>query len=365
MSEQAPLPIIDSADVPKPGLAPGYSDQLQPNMHGIELTPNGAEFQLGNTSYTYHGPTHNGMVLSSVAEDGITRPVIVYRSNSGGSDRVSQGYEPYVDKQGKPKRRLMKGPEQSPEAQYTQDTQLHPELDEKVGYLQEIAALRNMPSVAIPSYNETGADWLLNDFDKQMQTIPLGGNVALDRELHTFRANRLSAEDVEDLTGFDPATNEGLAAGALFRRVAKLNALLEESGVMPDFSQEPIAVGLTDNPQLGDVVKEVFEKSAGDLTYQWHMMHDTNGRAWVERIRIVESEVSAYGTDKQMVYSGVLTSKPVDYDSQADGIPAAMRQDLGNGYTDITAFLQNFAPIQQYSQHYARRNELYHFSHAA
>jgi hypothetical protein len=49
-----------------------------------------------------------------------------------------------------------------------------------------------------------------------------------------------------------------------------------------------------------------------------------------------------------MVYSGILTSKPMDYTKQTTAIPDDLKGEEKGPYTDISPLLAKLLPIQQY-----------------
>jgi len=340
------------------------SSGVNEERFGIEIRPDGAEFHIDNISYNYLGRTDSGyMEFTSISADGPERSFLVYVSRSEGSLRVSQGREVY-QKDGKEHIRLMKGPELSPRSQYTQDTQLHPKFDEKVGRLEEIRELRYLPARPTPLYDSKGVEWFLKDFDVQTETYPLGSG-ELNDQLMVLKVSSQSIADIKKITGLDPLVQPDLAEAAYMHRIDILNATLESSGIMPDFSEDPTSAQVTNHPLLGDMIRETFNKTVGGKTYEWHMARDRHGRVWIERIRFADAEPTVYGTDKQMVYSGLLTSKPIDYKDQVDGLPSRLTQDMGNDYMDITRFLKKLAPIREYSRYCYRRDQDYIFVAAA
>lgn len=331
---------------------------------GIEVRPDGAEFHLGNTTYHYLGKTNDDfMEFSSIADDGVKRSFLVYTSRSEGSPRVSQGGEIY-EEDGELHTRLMKGPELSARQQYTQDTQLHPGFADKVSVLQEIRELRQLPIRPTPIYESEEAERLLKDFDRQTETY-LFGSKELDDQLRELPAGRQSVTDIKRITGFDPSSQPDDAATAILDKIDDLNNTLQTSGAMPDFSQPPNVMETTRHPILGNIIRETFEKSVNGVVYEWQMARDQNGRVWIDRIRFAKAEPTAYGTDRQMVYSGLLTSKPVDYKHQSDGLPTNLRQDMGNGDNDVSAFLKKLAPVQEYSKYCYSRDQNYIFASEA
>jgi hypothetical protein len=335
----APIPQENHAS-----LAPSYEAAVSAN----------GEFQLGDTKYRCLGRTSNGMEFNSTTQDGTTRTFVVYRSNSGGAYRVSQGFETYYDANGQPKPRFMKGPELSPYAQYTQDTQLHPDFDKAFGRLEEDKRIASLPVQPIPNFDADRATDAIKDFENQTTVYTLG-NERVHHHLSSLKAGMLAAGDMLEITGVDAVKYPGDASRAYMARIDALNKELEAAGIMPDFSAPPDAVEADGHPQLGAIVRETYRKDVNGVQYEWQMAHDMHGRVWIDRIRLQGAEPSAYGTDKQMVFSGILTSKPLDYTSQTTGLAPELKQDLGNGLTDLAPFLRKLLPIQQYAQHYAER----------
>jgi hypothetical protein len=333
-----------------------------PQYPDVRISPNGAEFDVGNIRYSYLGPTDKGKLFNSVGPDGIERPIMVYESLSQGSERVSQGYEAFQRKDGSTGQRLLKGRELSPDAQYTQDTQLHPEFEAAVARVGESRALRGLPLQAPRHFDEKGAEWLMRDFEAQTTLYPLGSS-EVNQALTELKAGHLSKQDMTALTGLDPDTQPADVNYVFGQKIAALNGLLERSGIMPDFTEEPSSTQIVEYPRIGSVVKDTYIKTVDGVRYEWQMAHVHNSStAWIERIRFADAEPSVYGTDKQLVNSGILTSKPLDYSDQCDGLSSFMKKDLGNGYSDITPFLATLAPIANYASTYQNREQFYHFA---
>lgn len=326
------------------------------------MSPNGAEFDIGGVQFKYLGPTHNGQLFNSVGQDGIERPMMVYESKSQGSTRVSQGYEAFTRKNGSVGQRLLKGRELSPDAQYTQDTQLHPAFEEAVVRISESRQLRDMPQLPPRHYDAEGANWLMKDFEQQTQVYPLG-SAEVNQALTELKAGHLSKAHMAEVTGLDADAQPVDVNYVFSKKIAALNEALERSGVIPDFMTEPLTTQIVSYPNIGDVVKDTYVKTVNGVRYEWQMAHVHNtDTAWIERVRFADAEPSVYGTDKQLVNSGILTSKPLDYADQCDGLSPFLKKDLGNGYSDITPFLATLAPVANYMGTYQNREQLYRFS---
>lgn len=330
-----------------------------PDIRLVEIegkTPR-AEFKIDEMDYTYFGNTVSGHMWFQSFDGQTSRNFVVYQSKSGGSLRASQGIVGAVlSSTG----RLIKGPEDSPTAQYTQDTQLHPVFDEVVGSLEDMSVFREFKLRDLEieiGYQEA----VSKDFEAMINLYGLGGWYT-DSLLKVLRAGSLSCDDLQKAFNIPNGATYGDIYGAFNQYVEGLNEALETSGVMPDFSRVPDRIGVMHHEELGPVINEMFRHEFGGKSYEWHMARQKGGMAWIERIRLSDSEISPYGTDKDMVFSGILTSKPLEYAGQASGLPQ-FNEKLSHGlrYVDIRPTLQQFAPVQAYNEHASSRDDKYHY----
>lgn len=303
------------------------------------------EFRIGSNHFRLVGRDPSGYwVMTSRDTHGQQRRFLVYHSRSEGSWRVSQGRE---ESDPKPHTRLLKGMEGNREYQYTQDTQLHPDFERALfeGILDTEADEAAVPQSLIlnGTYTPDQVELLIRDFEEQVRVLPL--TRGLDAQLHRLRTGRLKTSDIATLAGSEDRRRMDRA----FRHeINELNRLLARADVLPDFTR-PIRTGYAEHPVLGPCSSEVFAKVVNGRTVEWYMSRDSEGRVWVERIRFADSGATAYGTDSELVFAGILTSKPLEYKKQAEGIPAEMRTDSANeNYYDITRFLNELLPIQRY-----------------
>lgn len=309
----------------------------------LQPTP---EFKVSGNTFTIEGRDPVGhLVMKSTDAAGRERKFMVYQSNSEGSRRVSQGREARVVN-GKHSARIMKGAELSPQYQYTQDTQLNPVVAKEIDKILDTGAAE----AALPesdafarSYTDEQAEVLLRDFERQITVLPLAHS--LDNRLHRLTTSNLSANGVAQFARWGQSPQS-----ALRREVKDLNADLARSDVIPDFTR-PVRYGVANHPVLGPYASEVYTKVVDGRPLEWHMARDSAGRVWVERIRFADAQATAYGTDQQIVYSGVLTAKPLEYKNQCDGLPPEWRPPSGHqNYDDITPFLNQLLPIQRYRE---------------
>ncbi len=292
------------------------------------------EFSVNNFTYKVEAaiPTDGRgdiYVVNSSDKKGRTRQFLVYRSVSEGGWRSSQGYE--ID-QGK--KRLMKGAELSSHAQYTQDTQLNPEFSSKL--LDAVTGPVGLPLARGEDFmhDSAHAEALLIDFEAEHDVYSISDKRVASL-LSILPAGSLSTENLR--THLDSSAD-------LMNYVAVLNEALEQSDIMPDFSGDPLRTETDTHPILGAITREVYVKSG----IEWHIGQDKNSRVWIDRVRIAKNETTSFGTDKDLIYSGILTSKPVEYTAQATGIPQSLRNQINSSYTDTAPFLANLAPIKKY-----------------
>ena len=289
------------------------------------------------------------------AIDGPRGTFYVYRSESGGDLRVSLGNELHVktnaDGTKEEATRLNKGSgTSSAYAQYTQDTQLHPEMlravEERInansdsGFepVADNRAVRLLEGGALKAAQE--------DFKQRSRSTRLGGG-KLFALLSAVRPGEFSAQQIERSLGDTQFGGER----QWDRYIEAVNEQLVQDGVLPDFSDRMgvVASHSFNHPQFGQTEVEVFEKNG----VEWHMARSTdNPRAvWIERIRSKDAKPTVYGTDDVVPYSGFLTSKPLEYTQSTSGIPPEDRRRVqGTDYEDITSLLGKLKPISDYAQ---------------
>jgi hypothetical protein len=323
----------------------------------------GKEFEINGTTFRYVGAAFRGHAFRSVGAQGQERIFFVYHSRSEGGWRVSQGQE--TDANGS---RYLKGAERSVQHQYTQDTQLHPEFEKQV---LPIVQRDSMPQDAPQTYYDQRArnGWAMNlddqaaekaklDFEEQIASVRLGSR-QLNHLLTAVGVDSIDAGVMRVILGMDEYATQREVWNTYAEQIEKINIMLEREKLIPDFTSLPVARHMDEHPRLGTTLTEVFEKTdAYGTTYEWHMSHDNLGRAWVSRIRLKDSEATPYGTDAQVVMSGVLTVKPVEYTNQADGLPEGMVKAIDGHYSDISMFGNMLDPVRLYKQAYPERGTL-------
>ncbi len=327
--------------------------EIGKNENGSEKIEPLDEFNLGNSRAVYLGRVelninNGGYVFETTDEEGANRRFFVYKSNSDGGWRVSQGIEQY-QKDGKTRIRYLKGPENKFSSQYTQDTKLTPVFEEIVNKLQtqgdggNSALIRS--AVEVPDQD---IDAALDDFEDGVNTFNLLQSDAALETISLLRAGNLITEHLRGVFNLPESATDAEVESILLEQVNVVNNDLLNSNIIPDLST-PVHISNDEHPQLGKVIREFFIKKIGKHEQQWVFAHDDSGRVWIDRIRYVDSKVTPYGTDAEMLDSGFLTSKPLDYSDQVTAVPESLRNPFGStGYTDISRFLDLFEPIIRY-----------------
>ncbi|MFH1971681.1 MAG: hypothetical protein ABIJ05_04850, partial [Patescibacteria group bacterium] len=126
------------------------------------------------------------------------------------------------------------------------------------------------------------------------------------------------------------------------------------SGFVPDFSKNPIKKISLEHSLLGPITLETYPAKLNGKNINWVMAYDSIGRVWIERIYSVDSGINSYGIAKEVINSGALTNKPLEYIRQVDTNVLEEFKDYvkypDSNYLDITLLIDNLEPIKQYRQ---------------
>jgi hypothetical protein len=313
----------------------GETDVTKP-----EVNIDGITFKLEGKLTTED--REDALELSSVDTEGVSRSFMVYRSNSEGALRVSQGRI----NTGQYRRYLKGGGSFAEDSQYTQDTQLHPDFAEFV----EAALAR---PTELPDAGHTDVKIVQGkvveahkDFIDQMKVRDFP-NAYLKTALKRIPAGHINYDTIKN--GFKEELKQPGATveTVLDKYVEDINYVLKNSDLVPDFST-PEKTTMENHPILGTLTRDYFTKDVEGKPHEWQVVRDIDGRVWIDRIRLSDSKATAYGTDKDLIYSGILTSKPIDYFSQADAIRGGTQ--LQGNYIGITRFLEKLQPIIKYRE---------------
>lgn len=128
-------------------------------------------------------------------------------------------------------------------------------------------------------------------------------------------------------------------------------------GFIPDFHGSPTRAMAQPNSLLGPLVFREFrgatavDRNTGRTRpLVWILGEDGSGRAWVRHIHYGDSEVNSYGVYADVLESGILTSKPLEYFEQAALLPEPLRRPFNGEYVDISPALTLLEPIRRYRE---------------
>lgn len=133
----------------------------------------------------------------------------------------------------------------------------------------------------------------------------------------------------------------------------KMDSIMEQSGFIPNFNQEPIVTYTKkgNGKNQGQSIKvEVFETKSpeGDTLY-WEMAQDSSGRVYIDNIYNPKVGIDSYGTPAKKTNFGLLIQKPEDYKGQVDLIPEKYLKFIDlSYYVDISALLEQSLPVRLY-----------------
>jgi len=139
------------------------------------------------------------------------------------------------------------------------------------------------------------------------------------------------------------------------RTLQDMRSLEWPEGFIPDFNQPPARELRQPNSLLGPVVFREYRGAVGrdrssgrSRDMVWIMGEDGQGRSWVRHLYFADSPVNSYGVYSEPVDSGILTSKPLEYRSQAGQLREPYSRPFNGEYTDISPALTLLEPIRRY-----------------
>ncbi|MFO1462393.1 MAG: protein phosphatase 2C domain-containing protein [bacterium] len=234
---------------------------------------------------------------------------------------------------------------------YTQETQPIPELNEAFQFLEDAGSgfpkLR-MKDEDFANYIDVGSPLL----DQGAQQTMLAG---FGKEV--FFPSNVGMTDIGGLQPGKAFKGGGYYGASDPAIVPKLASLRYPDGFIPDFSKGPSKVYQETHTLLGPITCREFsggflvEKGTGrKRPVVWTMAEDGQGRTWVKSIRYTDSKVNSYGVYDEVIDSGIITSKPLEYAKQSYKLPEEYRPDFNGEYVDITPALNMLKPIRQYRE---------------
>lgn len=310
------------------------------------------EFTVGNIGYSVDGrvalDSRTGYVISSSNEAGEVKRFFVYRSNSEGSWRASQGIENFNGKQ-----RYLKGAEYiAPNTQYTQDTQLHPDFENNLHKIvAEDSHLQHIDPASLLLDDERSRS-AAYQFGEKVVVYRMGSE-ELHRDLSLLPAGELTLAKARQSLSIPEQESNSEVQTMVMQQIGAINARLATEGLIPDFTQQPVHQEITEHPLLGNVKKETYTQTTSNgVVYEWVMSSLVSDphKVWIDRVRLATAEANEYGVDKQKIFSGLLTSKLIEYGSQVTAIPNRYVSPVKGSsmYVDVSAFLRQLAPIASY-----------------
>ncbi len=169
--------------------------------------------------------------------------------------------------------------------------------------------------------------------------------------------------------------------GHLFRReprsigelITKLFDALDlvPNHFFPDFSNPPKELPLSQDDNLGEVRTFRYEAKVVDprtntlRDIYWFIKVAQDGYAWVPEIRFADAELIKHGKYGEIINSGFITSKPLEYDSQIENLLSDRNYKheaiyVTGDYYDIRRFfdrmpyMQDFYASSTYKQMFPR-----------
>lgn len=313
-------------------------EQLKPRY---EITIGDRKFLMSGIVQEQHG---RDKAVLYTDMDGTIEPLLLYKSMSDGGWRVSMG----IDEDGI----YIKGKD----IHYTQETKLADEIEEALEH--HVAITQDSKGdihpfllrvVSSPEYVKD----MESRFGSEVDVETIRGNASKLAEI-------LSAGELKrmNLIGYyydsrtDHQENDRIYLDEARKMLLdEVNQAIESTpGFMPDFSQGPVMTVTRKHSMLGPVTYRRYKGVASGREVYWDIGDDDKGRVWVDQIQYADSAISSFGTHSRVINSGMLTSKPIEYDSQATALG---KEDVdvieGTHYVDITKFLAKLTPIKAYN----------------
>ena len=299
-----------------------YKDNSQPEVLRIllgksELQPvkvieiDGYKFYMGDAILA--AGHDQAIMYVEFRKDGkkVIIPRILYLSNSDGGWRSSPGYN---DERGIYSKGIG--------AHYTQETKPHSLI---VNYLNSLTK------------TVESADLLEIDF--KISELKKIGWYTYPEEISIERKN------LEEFQKYPPGYYSKLAAS---REI--FSNFKYPKGFIPDFSQIPIRVKKSKHTILGEITLETYRGTLNGRKVNWVMAYGEKGRVWVERIYFAEAKVNSYGVYSEVIDSGALTNKPIEYKSQTSKLQEEKDFVASSWgiYVDITPLLDSLLPIMEF-----------------
>lgn len=261
--------------------------------------------------------------------DGRLLPRIMYKSTSQGGWRVTPGH---FTRDGKD--HYSKG--KFPLFAYTHETILVPKIAD---YLETVEQKSRIQEISFDPVQEYFA--LASPLVKSIRTY--------DKEVVDVREPLL---ELFLAKGYDPGGLTATDATVYFRSLDQNYP----PGFIPDFSKGPKTRKEKNHSSLGKIISETYNASlpTGRMV-EWAISYEAKdnpkgqGRVWIEAIRIIPQSINSYGIEGNVLFTGLLTHKPLEYYKQSGGLrDGTEKVEFNSSYVDITPLLDNLLPIRQF-----------------
>ena len=319
----------------------------------------------------------------------------LYQSKSSGFWRVTPYIEPSQDASGlSVPGRFSKGSG----LHYTQETALNPALLNALELLESEGKVEELHCSSLLSAFVVSPDFVTygpNYFASRVRVLEIsdrGLQACLKTSLEYMpgscfivplgveESNPVASSAGDSVAGSgDPAAGDPSAAsdpaGEPFSSVEDLQAVIERinreiysvEGFVPQFTGDPVKCFRLTHSMLGAVFIEVYSARLGRHPLEWFMARTVDEKhIWIERISLVDSVVSDYGTNSTFLNSGFLTNKTIEYSHNISGKifefknPQNLSEPLvvlleGTDYSLITAILEMLLPVKNFRRALLRR----------
>ena len=307
---------------------------IVPELHPIaEVTIDDRVFALSAVVQSYNYDRAVMYTQTETSSGPRVVPRLLYKSNSDGGWRaayttIGGAYHKAVDTDG----------------HYVQETKLHTGL---LGAIDELPRFKDVDEGIGERIERIFGEPAYMEAFTAFGEITYFKETDLDNKLVPFRLLKAGqftyhARILAQVQGCD-------SIGEYFTKAN--DAFLELPGFVPDFSGKPLRTVRQQHTLLGETHIEEYEALIGNEPIVWSMAQDAAGRTWVENIRLQRNNVTSYGTYSVIFDGGFLTSKPLDYKRNVDGLITGREALAFNRrYMDITPVLSNILPIAQYKR---------------
>ncbi len=283
-----------------------------------------------------HGPDRTYAVMYTTIEKNGERLVVprfLYRSNSDGGWRVGYG----IDSRG----RFIKEADED-EFHYTQETKLDRRILDQLDISEIMWDKGGRLADSLKRVFAT-RNGLVDETDSRAE-VSYYHDPEVDAKLKLLRhfsAGEMSSKQLDAIkrAGYEDFSHYLQSMDRVFESLP---------GFMPDF-RNYLGAEIREHTMLGRITVEHFAARIGNESIVWSMASDAEGRVWVDNIKLKNSGVTSYGTAACVFDGGIVTSKPVEYAKQSDGLKDMQERVPYKGrYEDITLALDHLLPIREY-----------------